>query len=476
MNTSDILRKTPMPSMETMNIQSEIIDPVVATKSLVRFQLARNGILRSGSVIKFKVSSQTDSDCFFPLKTGCFSLFNRVELMLGSKRIQTVDKSALYNTIKRQTQSQDYKYGVDLVQKGCVDSLCSSTSNDGTLMLSSGVETGDNSTIPSQYRITQTNPSEFSVQLDELFPMLHDLSLPLGHLRENLFINLHLNKQDRTTNAAADLSLGPIGLFAVGYNGSQAVEADLTSFQLIADTLYFSQEREQQLADAMMDDQGLTVVTDDVITVVNQQSQVTNPVTVPPTTGERVQSIQLALAGLSVKSVLVADRNLAPSTVVNDCLLGPYTSQAYARPNSFQLRLNDLLVYPQPVTNEMLKLKEVSDVFGEDYNVNSAEYSFNDVSTKSASHLLENKIISVGKTFMGHSEALGLTGQSHYEGVNVAVPRSGRQGVLSKGTVVLERTTYPSVAISTLDKRELTVFCGTEKIVSFRQGQLITVS
>ena len=470
MNTTEILRKSPLPSMEEMTIQSEVLDPVIATSTLVRFQVPRAGILRSGSMIKFAVKSETDTSCFFPLHTGCFAMFDRVELTLGGKRIQSVDRSALYNTIKRQTQSQDYKYGIDMVQKGCVDRLSSSTADDGTMMLRDGVETTNNSVIPEQYRITSTKPSEFSVRLDELFPMLEDLSLPLGNLNENLFVNLYLNVQDRTTNTAGDLSLGPIGLFTSDYTGSQKVTADLTSFQLVADILYFSEERQAQLAEAMMMDQGITVLTDDVITVVNQQSTFTPP---GATVGERQQNIQLSLQGLSVKNVLVADRNL--SSDPSKLLLGDYTSQAYAKPNTLQLRLNDLLVYPTPISNEQLKIKEVGDVFDNDFNVASSEYSFNQVATKSGLFPLDNKIISDTKTFMTRSCFDGLAGNSHFEGISVAVPRSGRQGTVSKNMAVLERTTFPSTSVSATDQREVTIFAGVEKMVSFRQGALITV-
>ena len=471
MNTTEILRKSPLPSMEEMTIQSEVLDPVIATKTLVRFQVPRAGILRSGSMIKFVVKSETDTSCFFPLHTGCFAMFDRVELTLGGKRIQSVDKSALYNTIKRQTQSQDYKYGIDMVQKGCVDRLCSSTGNDGTMMLRDGVEVTNNSTIPEQYRITSTKPSEFSVRLDELFPMLEDLSLPLGNLNENLFVNLYLNVQDRTTTATDTHTQGPIGLFTSDYGtGSQVVEADLTSFQLVADILYFSEERQAQLAEAMMMDQGITVLTDDVITVINQQPSITPP---GATVGERQQNIQLSLQGLSVKNILVADRNISSGS--SKFLLGDYTSQAYAKPNTLQLRLNDLLVYPTPISNEQLKIKEVGDVFDNDFTVASSEYSFNQVATKSGLFPLDNKIISDTKTFMTRSCFDGLAGNSHFEGISVAVPRAGRQGTVSKNMAVLERTTFPSTSVSTTDQREVTIFAGVEKLVSFRQGALITV-
>lgn len=472
MNTTEILRKTPLPSMEQMSINTEVLDPVVATKSLVRFQVPRAGILRSGSMIKFVVKSATDSDCYFPLHTGAFAMFDRVELTLGGKRIQSVDKSALYSTIRRQNQSQDYKYGIDMVQKGCVDRLCNSTGDDGTMMLRDGEETVNNSVIPAQYRVTLTNPSEFSVRLDELFPMLRELSLPLGNLNENLFINLYLNVQDRGTNAPADRSKGPIGLFSDGYTGSQTVEADLTSFQFVADILYFSEERQAQLAEAMMQDEGITVLTDDVLTIINQQPTATPSGATPL---ERQQNIQLSLAGLSVKDVVVADRNLVTGTV-NDSLLGPYTSQAYPKPNTLQLRINDLLVYPVPISNEQLKIKELGDVFDQDFNVSASEYSFNTISTKSANFALDNKILSNTKTMQGHTCFEGLAGMSHFEGVSVSVPRSGRQGILSKNMTVLERDCFPSTSVSATDRREVSIFAGVEKIVSFRDGRLITVT
>lgn len=472
MDSVEILKNTPLSAQENMRIVSEVLDPIVKTDTLVRFQIPRAGILRPGSIVTFKVESNTDDDCFFPIKTGCFSSFSKVELMLGSRRLQVVEKSALYNTIKNQFKPCEEQYGLGMVQNGIVTRLANNSSDNGRMIMKDVIENGNNSTIPQRYRITQTTPTEWSVKLDELFPLLSDLSLPLGQLNENLFVNLYLNQQ---SNVARADGTEPIGVFTKAYAGNKQVTVLKDSFQLVADILYFSDERMAQLNEKMMDEEGINMIADDVIVIT---SQVPNKdVTGATSPQERVLSTDLALNGMSVKNIVIADRNKSyVGANADGGLVGEYSSQAYVKPNSIQVRVNDLNVYPRKLINEQRKIQEVTNCFDNDLYVSNPEYSFNQSSTKTATFERDNKMLGVTSTLHGFKIDDSLAGMSHYEGVDLSVDRPGRQGVIAKKKINVTRETYPSPAVSNNDTREITFFCSTEKMIQFRAGSVTMVN
>ena len=58
----DALRTAVLPTVETMEIQTQIIEPLVASKTFCRFQLDRIGILDSGSAIQIGIVAPLQSD------------------------------------------------------------------------------------------------------------------------------------------------------------------------------------------------------------------------------------------------------------------------------------------------------------------------------------------------------------------------------------------------------------------------------
>jgi hypothetical protein len=133
MDSPQVLKKERFPEPEQMKIRSEIIDPIIANTSLVRFQVPKTGILSTGSMLTFQVQVADDVSAFFPLRTGCFGVFKKVELTLGGKTIQVQDESALYNTMKRQFRRCEDKYGIDQIQKGTLDRMTNSFEDNGIL-------------------------------------------------------------------------------------------------------------------------------------------------------------------------------------------------------------------------------------------------------------------------------------------------------------------------------------------------------
>ena len=99
----DVLNVKPLPTIQTMNVETNTLDPIVINQSFCRFVLEKKGILDVGSTITFSVHPVTagSNKCFLPIKTGIHSLIKRAVLKVGTKTIANSDEYAYYQTMKR---------------------------------------------------------------------------------------------------------------------------------------------------------------------------------------------------------------------------------------------------------------------------------------------------------------------------------------------------------------------------------------
>ena len=64
----DILNVKTLPTIDNMEIKTEVLDPITATNNEVVFQIPRNGILDGGSFVSLAVRTASGvSDAFLPL-------------------------------------------------------------------------------------------------------------------------------------------------------------------------------------------------------------------------------------------------------------------------------------------------------------------------------------------------------------------------------------------------------------------------
>ena len=73
-NLPDILKVQPLPSIDTMTIHTEVLDPITITDSQAVFQIPRTGILDGGSFIQLGATCAAGQNkCFFSTYDGCWS-------------------------------------------------------------------------------------------------------------------------------------------------------------------------------------------------------------------------------------------------------------------------------------------------------------------------------------------------------------------------------------------------------------------
>ena len=97
-NVPDLMKIGAVPSNTLMDVETDILEPVVQSETFCRFRLQNKGILHSNSKLTFAVNGgltaapgQPDDNAFFPLNIGVNSLIERCVLKSGTKTLCETD-------------------------------------------------------------------------------------------------------------------------------------------------------------------------------------------------------------------------------------------------------------------------------------------------------------------------------------------------------------------------------------------------
>jgi len=89
-NLPDVLKVQPLPSIDTMTIHTEVLDPITITSTQAVFQIPRTGILDGGSFLQLGATCAAGQDkCFFPITTGVASMIESVQLKIGGQVVSS---------------------------------------------------------------------------------------------------------------------------------------------------------------------------------------------------------------------------------------------------------------------------------------------------------------------------------------------------------------------------------------------------
>jgi hypothetical protein len=483
MNIPEVLQVKPIKSVDTMNIDTNILNPVVRTDKFMRWVLMRKGILDSGSCIALSLDNGS-KDGVLPIQTGIHGLIKQAVLRIGSKIVCITDNYGKYATIRHCFQSQEERSQKDMVRCGTGSSICPERYNSGNAQKGGlytlkdyeyiGNGTSANPTfIPfTQFELQTSGESgnQYYIKLSQLFPAMRNVSLPLYLINENCSIEITFNTQDSTNDGTI-----------VKYS-SQVDPADATSkvnvrdAVFLADYLTYDDDRMEQLASMVMSEEGLVIPYLDVITTTNSFKAVADPG--GGNTTEVQETHELGLTGMKVQSILTHYHK--PGDEVGNAL-GVYGSKAYAKPIKYNVRVNDKQVYPVDVESESYKAQQLSQCFGSDINVGVGQYSL-DVSTDKSS---DDRLITFNNYFEpggllinaaneGDLQFDNMLGDSHFTGVDFTIDGSIGQGVKIGQTPIryLYNVTHNTADFS---GREVTYFSIVERQMAIRGGN-VTVS
>ena len=465
------LQLTPMSTIDTMKIDTSVLDPITISQSQAKFVLENKGILDVGSTFTFSVHPTADGDnkCFLPIKTGIHSLIQRAVLKVGTKVLAQSDDYSYFQTMKRAHKTSEEKSQKDLVFAGTTDVLQPDNQGTGFYQLKDVVYTDPDDSTVSPSLLLQTSEIEtpvFSIKLSELFPMMRSVQLPLFLMSEPVSVELTFRKQGNVAS-----QLGTIAVFPDGFTGDSSMTVGTSNVKFLADYLSYTDDRMAETARIVNSDEGLIMPYEDlVLTNTTIGALFTNPAVGSPVSQTVVRDI--GLTGQNVRSILVHDK--ATLNDYTDELTGQYGSVAYAIPDSYNFRINDQVLYSRAIQSEARKVDQLSKVFGTSINCLAAEYSFDPISDKQqADHPLSNQVISSNK--LSGIAMSQIQGKSHYEGLDLSISPAN---VFGAGTKIgLKPITYTKTVTRTNTEnriRELRIFATVERAFQLRRG-LVTV-
>ena len=360
-----------------INVQTDILDPVIFSEREARFVLDNKGILHSNSRITFSTLGDTATDdngrAFFPAGVGVHSLIQRASLRIGTKTVCEIEDYAHFAAYETTFLPPDAIKEREGVMSGRMMSIAptlqersasfASASNSASITesiteaKSIQIDNGMNAVlqgageeiwkpivradIPDPSRTIfdyqkESNKPTYSIMLADLFPFLKTNQLPLFMIQEQVSIHLTftpyqtgvLSKRVSCTNAT-DLT--------------KDASLSRTDCQLISDYIFYPQEMMEQYRQANANMQ---------FGYVDYQF-VKRTVSATEYSGGLIQNI--GGAGRVVNKVFMGSQQSSDSS---DALLNNYIAEGPAISTTStgkvktNLKYNDNFLYPIDVEND----------------------------------------------------------------------------------------------------------------------------
>ena len=262
----DLAKIGQIPTNTAIDIETDILDPVVQNQNFCRFQLQNKGILHSHSKIILRLDPNSQR-AFYPLGVGVHSLIQRCRLAVGTKTISEIDdfnhyigyKSAFLSN-EHQKEREQFVSGRQIAFRPYYDdgdnnALASASGAFYAASATSASAVGlDNGTclesneskgqflkgdvkVKEHCAMNASFGMEFAISIQDLFPFLFQNQLPLYMIDEPVVIELTFASQTKKR-----LCLPRAG------TENTAFPLDLNATQLVADYQYFPQEMMEEYA------------------------------------------------------------------------------------------------------------------------------------------------------------------------------------------------------------------------------------
>tara|TARA_R110000796_G_scaffold23818_2_gene68189 strand:- start:3620 stop:5119 length:1500 start_codon:yes stop_codon:yes gene_type:complete len=373
----DLVRIGSVSTDTAINVQTDILDPVIFSESECRFVLDNKGILHSNSRITFSTDGDSKDDklgrAFFPANVGVHSLVQRAALRVGTKTVCEIEDFNFYSAYETTFLPPDAIKEREQVMTGRMMSVApslvgpgfplsnasNSASRSESLTESKSIQV-DNGKDPTSVAATanifdpilaatkpvptriiwdfqnEGNKPTYSILLADLFPFLKMNQLPLYMMSEQVSIHLTFAPQ---AAAAAD----EVRVTATDGDGlDNPVSLSRSDCQLIADYIYYPQDMMEQYRQAN------STMT---FSYVDYQFVKRTVQAAEYTTGV-IQN--LGGAGRVINKVFVGTqvRDDGQESLMNNYVAeGPITSTTSVGTVTTNLKYNDTFLYPIDVTN-----------------------------------------------------------------------------------------------------------------------------
>jgi hypothetical protein len=261
----DLVKIGQIPTNTAIDIETDILDPVVHNDTFCRFQFQNKGILHSNSKLILRLNPSA-VEAFLPAGTGIYSLIQRCSLRVGTKTISEIDDfnhyigyKSMFLANEHQKQREQFTTGRQMAHKAYYQE-CSSGDQDfhGSVDFNTtrakqvGIDNGmmvttDSESSDSDLKtrvFLRTGEGDFgpecALSLQDLFPFLGQNQLPLFMMKEPVTIELFFSK-------AIDERMC-LDSSASNTKGTSSFGIDTSATQLVADYQYFPQEMMEEYA------------------------------------------------------------------------------------------------------------------------------------------------------------------------------------------------------------------------------------
>lgn len=461
MSLPEILKVAPQQTIDTMDVHTSILEPLICNQRNARFQLERRGILDINSCIqvaRIKVPGQTspaDEVVNCPIRAGCHSWIKSATLRVGAQTIATTDQYGKYATLNRQFKAVEERCRKDGILKGTIDGMEPSWMANGSLQ-PMNLEWGNNDrAMPRQQgdsspqiEITadENTTAVFAIKLSELFPMMKGVQLPLYLMAENLVIDI--------TWQTGDVADSFYTSAAAGAPGAKTALCPIATTQVafLADYLSYNDSKMGDMAAQAMSAEGLTLPYNDIILTTASLPVMAAPTAAGSPPQRQVVNRDIGLSSRSVQKIQWADlpNQAAQFGGAWASVHGNYVSRGFAGGSEWNMKINDKLVFNRPVRNEAQQqyyLSQTAD--GIDLQVASCEYSFNQTvddngEVKQKAFGVDTTGAALSKINLNDITDEAFTGLCHYQGLDLTNPMSGNGIAVGVKPIILERTIFRS--------------------------------
>tara|TARA_R110000765_G_scaffold110193_1_gene201574 strand:- start:277 stop:1764 length:1488 start_codon:yes stop_codon:yes gene_type:complete len=373
----DLLRIGSVAVDTAINVQTDILDPVIFSEREARFVLDNKGILHSNSRITFSTAGDTNTDgngrAFFPAGVGVHSLIQRASLRIGTKTVCEIEDYAHFAAYETTFLPPDAIKEREGVMSGRMMSIAPtldgrsasfvSASNSASISesvieaKSIQIDNGMNlvlqgaatelwkpilnTVIPTPSRTVfdyqdEENQPTYSVMLADLFPFLKTNQLPLFMIEEQVSIHLTFTPYKSGVLSARVCTTD-------GTNLTKDASLRRADCQLISDYIFYPQEMMEQYRQANSNMQFAYV----------DYQFVKRTVSAAEYSSGLIQNI--GGAGRVVNKVFMGSQgvgDLSDALLNNYVAEGPTISATTTGKVTTNLKYNDNFLYPIDVSND----------------------------------------------------------------------------------------------------------------------------
>lgn len=375
MSIPSVLQPGQIGSNPEQRIDTDILEPVIFTSSFIRYQLQNKGMLNPQSRITFSLKDHGGADSFFPLGLGVGSIIERATLKIGGKTICEVQDWNHYQAYKSMfidqsvIKEREQYNSARLMSNGVVYNPDTNVSDKVGLEIGkefSQSALGAEDLSVHTFQKLASDPV-FSVTLDDLFPAIRGIQLPLFMISGD--VNLELTLTDAIGKRAC--------LSHAGDNSTTAFNLDQNECRLIADYTFLDGDEMEAFRSANRDFSFMFLEPRLTKTTLATQADAQNVIRNVGGAGRLVSKMFVGVTSAKMSVYHSASATGNSKTLLNDYrAIAPQMTAAktYGQLVS-NVKKNDEFLYPLDRSNSALHFHGVADTEGSPPHVTRAEYA-----------------------------------------------------------------------------------------------------